>query len=141
MSDSVEFSEEKLLNNEWMDLGTEASVTASDDFAPNVINDIGMKNVVRDGPAPRLDERVEVSRMSWEQGTVGQWERRDAERRFTHHKPKPNQINACETIRKAGMDIALTIVGLCPTSPERDRAIDAIDMAVMWANASIARYQ
>lgn len=118
----IEFSEERLLNNEWMDLDTEVTVPMGEP----------------DGPAPNLDERVEASRKSWE-AAVYACAKRDVERRFTHYSPKAEQLSTCTTIRNAGMDMALMILGLCPKSEERQKAIDAIDMAVMWANASIAR--
>ena len=117
MSDSIEFSEERLLNNEWMDLDTVVSVKpVPDDFAPNTISQKSLEAAMR------------------------AFAKRDVEIRFTHHPPKAGQLSAYTTIRNAGMDMALTIFGLCPDTHERDRAIEAVDMAVMWANASIARH-
>ena len=163
MSDSIEFSEERLLNNEWMDLDTEirrdlsafrdpadvikAGVNgknACDWFMPVARQNGKMDMVMReffgdDEPMPNLDERVEASRKSWETAMHALAER-DVERRFTHHPPKAGQLSTYTTIRNAGMDMALRILGLCPESRERDKAIDAVDMAVMWANASIARH-
>ena len=163
MTDSIEFSEERLLNNEWMDLDAEirrdlsafrdpadvikAGVdgkNACDWFMPvarqNGKKDMVMRDLLGDDePAPNLDERVEASRKSWE-AAVYACAKRDIERRFTHYSPKAEQLSTCTTIRNTGMDMALRILDLCPTSPERDKAIDAVDMAVMWANASIARH-
>lgn len=63
----------------------------------------------------------------------------DITRRFTYHAPTPDQIPRYEEIRNKAKDFALFLHETCPGGPELDQAIDLIDMAVMRANASIAR--
>lgn len=46
-----------------------------------------------------------------------------------------------ERIRNAGRTLAELIVDLVPECPERARAVDAVDDAVMRANAGLARPQ
>ena len=165
----IEFSEERLLNNEWMDLGTEVRVPMGEECdpkyvitgktederaheridtfldamesAPKITDESRERflNLNKDEPAPNLDERVEVSQKSLE-AAIDAFAKRDVEIRFTHHPPKTEQLSTYTTIRNTGMDMALTIFSLCPDTHERDRAIEAVDMAVMWANASIARH-
>lgn len=64
----------------------------------------------------------------------------DLENRFTYHAPKTGQVETYQQIRASGHDFAAMLVTLCPSSTELDRAIDAIDSAVMLANASLARH-
>lgn len=59
--------------------------------------------------------------------------------RFTYHPPQPGQADLYEMIRSAGLDFARLLNGYCPVSRELSSAITAVDQAVMWANASIAR--
>jgi hypothetical protein len=59
--------------------------------------------------------------------------------RFTYHAPKPDQIQRYEQIRSSAKILAEMFSRQCPSSPELTLAINAIDQAVMWANASIAR--
>lgn len=61
------------------------------------------------------------------------------EARFTTHDLGPGQVHACEAIRRLGYEIANVLHHHCPESDELGKAIDCIDEAVMWANASIAR--
>lgn len=62
------------------------------------------------------------------------------ENRFTYHAPSPHQIPLYQRIRDSGHAFALMVQQLCPASPETERAIDAADQAVMWANAALARH-
>ena len=69
--------------------------------------------------------------------------KRDVERRFTWHSgANPSVKNAPESyiiIRDEAKRLANMLVERCPESCELENAIDALDMAVMWANAAIAR--
>lgn len=65
-------------------------------------------------------------------------------RRFTHHAPTDDQagrdrIAQHERVRAAGLAFAQLLADLTPDCPERARALDAVDDAVMRANAAIAR--
>lgn len=61
------------------------------------------------------------------------------DQRFTYHAPKPDQITRYENIRSSAKILAEMFEKNCPGSPELTMAINSIDQAVMWANASIAR--
>lgn len=60
-------------------------------------------------------------------------------RNFTHHSPRPDQVDRYEVIRSEARGLAETIVGMCPQSREQSLAITKLEECVMWANASIAR--
>ncbi|MFE2941047.1 hypothetical protein ACFXKG_18580 [Streptomyces sp. NPDC059255] len=64
----------------------------------------------------------------------------DLENRFTYHPPVGNQPERYEQIRAGALTFAELLAELCPSSPELTRAINAVDEAVMLANASIARH-
>lgn len=57
---------------------------------------------------------------------------------FTYHPPTGDQAQRYQDINAAARDFAATIEQLCPDTPERQRAIDAVKDARMRANASIA---
>jgi hypothetical protein len=58
---------------------------------------------------------------------------------FTYHPPKSeSQILKFEAIRNAGFELADLIRKVVPGSRESDNAIDAVRVAVMWANAALA---
>jgi hypothetical protein len=59
--------------------------------------------------------------------------------RFTYHAPKPDQPEKYTQIRAAAMALAKLISQHCPTCREESLAITALEEAVMWANAAIAR--
>jgi hypothetical protein len=59
--------------------------------------------------------------------------------RFTHHPPKDDQAERYGTIRLAALSMAVIVRDLTPCSPEQARALNAIDEAMMLANAAIAR--
>ena len=63
----------------------------------------------------------------------------DLNKRFTYHAPKEGQPEKYETIRKQSLNLAEILNKLCPDSREKSLAITALEEAVMWANASIAR--
>ncbi|MFF7146057.1 hypothetical protein ACFZB5_33490 [Streptomyces nodosus] len=61
-------------------------------------------------------------------------------RRFTHHAPAtPERANAHATVRGACAGLAATIVDHCPPGREQALALTAIEEAMFWANAAIAR--
>lgn len=60
--------------------------------------------------------------------------------RFTFHPAHSGQTSLYESNRAYALALAGHLVAYVPASPELDRAIDAIDSAVMWANAAIARH-
>ena len=59
--------------------------------------------------------------------------------RFTYHAPFGDQVGRYAQIRDKAKELALLIEQLCPGSPERSLAWNALDQAVFLANASIAR--
>lgn len=63
----------------------------------------------------------------------------DLDRRFTYHRPRGDQPFRYAEIRDAGRDFAGLIDGRCPDGREKSLAITAVEQAVMWANAAIAR--
>ena len=60
-------------------------------------------------------------------------------KRFTYHPPKENQPQKYRNIRDNARAFAELIDAMCPDSREKSLAITALEEAVMWANASIAR--
>lgn len=65
----------------------------------------------------------------------------DLENRFTFHPVKDDEQAAkYEQIRDVAGSFSSMIVGLCPPGREVSLAITAIEEAVMWANAAIARH-
>ena len=63
----------------------------------------------------------------------------DLKNRFTYHAPKEGQPAKYENLRKNALAFAELIDAMCPESRERSLAFTALEEAVMWANASIAR--
>lgn len=59
--------------------------------------------------------------------------------RFTHHPPSSEQVKTYQRIRQDALSLAENITALCPDSQERATAIQKIEEAVFWANASVAR--
>jgi hypothetical protein len=60
--------------------------------------------------------------------------------RFSYHKPKPGQPEKYQVIRSEALNLALTMEEFCPDTRELSLAFTKLEEAVMWANASIARY-
>lgn len=58
---------------------------------------------------------------------------------FTYHAPKEGQPQRYEAIREKGLELALLVDKLTPTSREKSLAMTKLEEAVMWANAAIAR--
>ena len=61
------------------------------------------------------------------------------EKDFSYHPPKGDQPKRYVEIRDAAKGLATLIMTDCPASRERSLALTALEEAVMWANASIAR--
>jgi len=70
---------------------------------------------------------------------IGDDEIRRLEKDFTYHPPKGDQPERYLVIREVAGGMALILLGKCPPSRERSLALTALEEAVMWANASIAR--
>lgn len=60
-------------------------------------------------------------------------------RRFTYHPPASDQVGRYERLRAGAKVLAMDIVDLTPESREQSLAITALEEAVFWANAAIAR--
>lgn len=58
---------------------------------------------------------------------------------FSYHAPTPNQIGRYEVLRSTARQMAEAMARNCPLSPELNTAIERLQDAVFWANASIAR--
>ena len=58
---------------------------------------------------------------------------------FTYHAPKDDQVKRFGTLRHDAKLMAGTIVAMTPPSREQSLALTALEEAVMWANAAIAR--
>jgi hypothetical protein len=63
------------------------------------------------------------------------------ETRYTYHAPNPLQVEQYRSIRAGALRLAQIIVEECPSSAERSSALTHLDIAVMMANAAIARQQ
>lgn len=61
------------------------------------------------------------------------------ENSFKYHAPTPDSLPRYEAIRAEGRQFAALLLDLLPESRERSLALTAIEEAVMWANASVAR--
>lgn len=67
---------------------------------------------------------------------IGQDELR---KRFTYHAVKGDQPGRYEAIRERALGWAVFVDANCPDSREKSLAMTAMEEAVMWANAAIAR--
>jgi hypothetical protein len=66
----------------------------------------------------------------------------DLHNRFDFHPPGSDEIVARHAlIRGECLSLAATIVDQTPYSREQSLALTAIEEAMMWANAAIARHQ
>lgn len=64
----------------------------------------------------------------------------DLERRFKYHPPRGDAArSAHETVRARCGALAERIVEVCPPGRETSLAVTAIEEAMFWANAAIAR--
>ena len=66
-------------------------------------------------------------------------EEKELDLRFTYHAPKEGQPEKYTKIRSSAGILAAIINDACPESREKSLAFTALEEAVMWANASIAR--
>ena len=64
----------------------------------------------------------------------------DLHNRFTYHAPQPKQQEKYEEIRATAREFAKLLNDQLPESREKSLAFTALEEAVMWANASIARH-
>lgn len=63
----------------------------------------------------------------------------ELDRRFSHYPLPERDIRRLERVRDAARSFARQIDGLVPDSREKSVAMTAIEDAMMWANAGIAR--
>lgn len=63
----------------------------------------------------------------------------DLATRFTYHPPKPGQVEIYQHIRDISYEMAKDIVAMTPGCREQALALTALEQAVMWANAAVAR--
>lgn len=64
---------------------------------------------------------------------------RELENRFSYHPPDPDQSRRYEDLRDQFHDLAKLICALTPESKEQTRALEYLESAMFYANASIAR--
>jgi hypothetical protein len=64
---------------------------------------------------------------------------KELETRFTYHKPGGTQGQRYIDIRDKAKDLAYFIVENTPESREQSLSITALEEAIFWANAAIAR--
>jgi len=63
----------------------------------------------------------------------------ELETRFTYHAPKDDQPTRYVELREEAHNLATLIVARTPESREQSLALTALEEAVFWANAAIAR--
>lgn len=63
----------------------------------------------------------------------------DLGNRFTYHPPSPQQGEVYAAVRDRALRFASFVVDNTPGSREQSLAVTAIEEAVFWANAAIAR--
>lgn len=71
---------------------------------------------------------------------TGSAARTEIDNRFRYHPPSPDNARIHGLVRDKVRDVALLFLDVCPASKEREAAINALDSAVMLANAAIARH-
>lgn len=59
-------------------------------------------------------------------------------RRFEYVMPTPERVELHNQLRKATINLALTIQEICPESREQALALIALQEALFWGNAAIA---
>lgn len=59
---------------------------------------------------------------------------------FTYHPPNATQVAVYESFRATARGFAHHIATECGDSRETTLALTALEQAVMWANAAIARH-
>ena len=63
----------------------------------------------------------------------------DIDNRFSYHAPTGSQPERYVAIRNKAKELASDILAKTPSSREQSLALTALEEAVMWANAAIAR--
>lgn len=63
----------------------------------------------------------------------------DVRHNMTNHPPSPAQIQVIEHMRSQFIDLGEYVQEICPPGREAGLAYDALEQALMWAVASIAR--
>lgn len=63
----------------------------------------------------------------------------ELKKRFTWHSPKGDQTARYQAIRERALGWAMFVDANCPDSREKSLAMTAMEEAVFWANAAIAR--
>lgn len=64
------------------------------------------------------------------------------ERNLTNHPPKADLTKMhMERLRADAKSVGISILSHCPESVERDRAMESLELTVMWSMAAIARNQ
>ncbi len=63
----------------------------------------------------------------------------EMEIRFTYHPPTGDQPQRFEALRASAKQFAQLVLDSTPASREQSLALTAVEEAVMWANAAIAR--
>lgn len=61
-------------------------------------------------------------------------------RRFESNSLSSDEVQVCQAIRVAGLEMATKINKNCHETREKNLAIRKIEEATMWANAAIARH-
>lgn len=64
---------------------------------------------------------------------------REISHRFTYHRPEGMKKQIHGAIRDDGKEFAVRIAAVTPICYEQAEALKAIELAVFWANAAIAR--
>jgi hypothetical protein len=78
-------------------------------------------------------------RIQKEKGVNARLKKADIDNRFTYHPPFGNQAQRYENLREQVRRLAHTFVAVCPESRELATALTHLDIAMMMANAAIAR--
>jgi hypothetical protein len=66
-------------------------------------------------------------------------DRDEIRRRFTYYPPNPERANAHKNVRDSIGTAAAELADLLPAGREKSLAITALEEAMFWANAAIAR--
>ena len=72
--------------------------------------------------------------------SLTQQQSNDLTRRFAYHAPTGGKAEKHAAAREACLQAAITITNLCPEGRELSLAIEALERAMMLANAAIARW-
>lgn len=63
----------------------------------------------------------------------------DIENDFSYHAPKGTQLRRYEALREKGKELAYLIKQTTPKSKEQEQSLMLLNLAIMSANAGIAR--